>query len=223
MKVGKIVFNNENRPSDLYHMKYEKDKVWAKNTWMGVPCWKLPMDAFVVQELIVKTLPEFIIETGTGRGGSAAFYASVCELLGQGNVITVDIENKADDSLYKYIWSDRIKSLIGNSVDEEIYNTICEMIGDRKKCMVILDSWHTTEHVYKEMCMYSNLVPVGGYMIVEDSHVNGNPVPWKWNDRGPMGAIKRWMEEHGDEWEIDKECEKHVMTFNPNGYLRRIK
>lgn len=209
------------RVSDLYHMWYEKNKVWSNTTWMGVPCWKLPMDAFVVQELIVNTLPEFIIETGTGHGGSAAFYASVCELLGQGNVITVDIEDKAHPDLFKYIWSDRITDLIGNSVDKHIFKTISEKIGSRRKCMVILDSWHTEEHVYKEMEMYSQFVPVGGYMIVEDSHVNGNPVPWKWNDKGPMGAIEKWMDKYGYEWEIDKECERHAMTFNPNGFLRR--
>jgi cephalosporin hydroxylase len=215
--------DNYIRVSDPYHKIYEKHKLWSKNTWMGVPCWKLPMDAFVIQELIVKTLPEFIIETGTGRGGSASFYASICELLGQGNVITVDIEDKAHPDMFKYIWGDRINTLIGDSTDKHIFKTIYEQIGGREKCMVILDSWHTEEHVYKEMCMYSDLVPVGGYMIVEDSHVDGNPVKWKWNDRGPMGAIDRWMEENFYAWEIDTECEKHEMTFNPNGYLKRVK
>lgn len=209
------------RVSDLYHIWYEKNKVWSNTTWMGVPCWKLPMDAFVVQELIVNTLPEFIIELGTGKGGSASFYASIFELLGQGNVITVDIEDKTHPDLFKYIWGDRITTLIGDSVDKHIFNEIKEKIGYRRNCMVILDSWHTEKHVYKEMEIYSDLVPVGGYMIVEDSHVDGNPVPWKWNDRGPMGAIEKWMDKYGYEWEIDKECEKHDMSFNPNGFLRR--
>ena len=209
------------RVSDLYHMWYEKNKIWEGNTWIGIPCWKLPIDAFVVQEIIEKTMPEFIIETGTGHGGSASFYASVFELLGQGHVITVDIEDRHDPNLFKYIWGDRITLMTGNSIDPNIFSEIKEKIGDRRKCMVILDSWHTMDHVYKEMEMYSQLVPKGGYMIVEDSHVNGNPVPWKWNDKGPMGAIEKWIEKYGYDWEIDKECEKHGMTFNPNGFLRR--
>ena len=55
--------------SDEYHIQYEKERIWEKNKWMGIPCWKLPMDAFVIQELILKTRPEFIIETGAGHGG----------------------------------------------------------------------------------------------------------------------------------------------------------
>ncbi len=86
------------RAIDEYHILYEKSKIWDKNSWFGVPCWKLPFDAFVIQELIVRLRPEFIIETGTGCGGSAMFYASICELLGEGKVITVDIESKVDHS-----------------------------------------------------------------------------------------------------------------------------
>jgi cephalosporin hydroxylase len=58
---------------DDFHKLYERNRIWEKNTWLGIPCWKLPMDAFVIQELIVKTRPDYIIETGTGHGGSAMF------------------------------------------------------------------------------------------------------------------------------------------------------
>jgi cephalosporin hydroxylase len=46
----------------------------------------------------------------------------------------------------------------------------------------VIDSWHSMEHVYKEMLVYSELVKSGGYMIVEDSHAAGNPVPWEHDD-----------------------------------------
>ncbi len=211
------------RAIDEYHILYEKSKIWDKNSWFGVPCWKLPFDAFVIQELIVRLRPEFIIETGTGCGGSAMFYASICELLGEGKVITVDIENKVDHSkINEYEWSDRITFLHGGSTNDLIVKQIYEITGKAgdHRCMVMLDSWHTKDHVYREMLLYSPLVPVDGYMIVEDSHANGNPVPWKWDDEGPMGAINKWIKTY-EEWEADYECEKHLMTFNPKGYLRR--
>lgn len=209
-----------------YHIQYEKDRIWEGNTWMGVSCWKLPMDAFVIQELIVKLRPEFIIETGTGMGGSAMFYASICELLGEGRVITIDIEDRrSNNELWKnrphVVYEDRIKFIIGSSLDSIIVQDVNETVGCQSKCMVILDSWHSKEHVYREMLMYEKFVKEGGYMIVEDSHVNGNPVPWKYEDEGPMGAINQWINSYGDKWEIDKNCEKHLMTFNPNGYLFR--
>ena len=217
---------------DEYHILYEKAKIWEETTWFGIPMWKLPSDAIVLQELIYRLRPEVIIETGTGCGGSAMFYASICELMGQGNVITCDIEIKADyDKINLHHWADRIKFVSGGSTNALTYNEIIEVAdewADKEEheqldAMVILDSWHTHEHVYDEMCLYSTLVDVGGYMVVEDSHANGNPVPWKWDDEGPMGAINQWMREHRDEWEVDWKCEKHLMTFNPKGYLRRIK
>ncbi len=209
---------------DEYHKHYEGARIWEKNLWFEIPMWKLPFDAFVIQELIVRVRPQFIIELGTGCGGSAMFYASICELLGYGNVITCDIELKYDiDKINKYHWSDRIIRVHGSSNNRLVINRIYEITGKAgdSRCMVILDSWHTKEHVYKEMLNYSPLVSVDSYMIVEDTHVNGNPVPWEYDDEGPMGAINKWLKMH-DGWEVDYSCEKHLMTFNPKGYLRRV-
>jgi len=204
---------------DEYHKLYEQARIWEKNTWLGVQFFKLPFDAFVIQELIVKIRPEYIIETGTAKGGSALFYASICELIGEGNVITVDINLQYDSNeIGKYEFADRIKFIHGGSTNSLTYDEVYG-IARGKRNMVILDSWHTKEHVLNEMAMYSKLVPKGSYMIVEDTHANGHPVPWKWGD-GPYEAVEEWLSVHGSEWEIDWECEKHLMTFNPMGYLR---
>jgi cephalosporin hydroxylase len=57
-------------------------------------------------------------------------------------------------------------------------------------------------------------------MIVEDTHVNGHPVPWEYGE-GPYEAVEEWLKINKD-WEVDYECEKHLMSFNPKGYLKRI-
>ena len=46
---------------------------------------------------MVETRPELVIETGTYRGGSAFFLASICDLLGAGEVVSLDIEPVRDD------------------------------------------------------------------------------------------------------------------------------
>jgi cephalosporin hydroxylase len=208
---------------DDYHKMYERNRIWEKNTWLGIPCWKLPMDAFVIQELIVKTRPDWIVETGTGHGGSAMFYASICELIDHGRVVSVDIDSEKFNSTLNG-WGHtkcekRITFFKGDSV--ELAPEIKKFVGENSNCMVLLDSWHSMEHVYKEMLIYSELVKSGGYMIVEDSHAAGNPVPWEHDDLGPMGAITQWLHSYGDKWEADYSCHKHQITFNPRGYLRR--
>ena len=86
--------------------------------------------------------------------------------------------------------------------------------------MVILDSWHTKEHVLKELKLYSRLVSVGSYLIVEDSHMNGHPIKWKWCE-GPYEAIQEFLKTNHS-FRIDKKCENLLITFNPSGFLRRV-
>lgn len=216
---------------DEYHKLYEKVRVWENNSWFGIPMWKLPMDAFVIQQLIVDLRPSWIIETGTGYGGSAMFYASICELLGEGNVVTIDIEEKVGElhkEISQYEWSDRITFLHGSSTNplivEQVWRTTgyddLERFSYSNGAFVLLDSWHEKDHVLKEMDIYSKFVHSGGYMIVEDTHANGHPVPWKYGD-GPYEAVEEWLKENKN-WSPDYSCEKHLMTFNPMGFLRRI-
>lgn len=206
---------------DNFHKLYEEQRIWEKQTWLGVPFWKLPMDALIIQELIFKIKPRYIIETGTGFGGSALFYASIMQLLGYGQVITIDkIEKKFElSNAAQFLFDNRVIKFIGSSLNQRIIRQIYSVARNQKN-MVILDSWHSKEHVLKELELYSNLVPVGSFLIVEDSHVNGHPVQWEWGE-GPYEAIEEFLKKNNT-FVIDKECEKLGITFNPNGFLRRV-
>ena len=207
--------------SDTFHTFYEQHRLWKDTTWMGVPMYKLPFDAFVIQELICKVKPNFIIETGTGEGGSAIFYASLCELFTGGKVITIDINDKFDiDSFEISKIKNRIIKVYGSSTNPLVFEKVKNLVGDGS-ALVVLDSNHRKKHVVDELDLYSQLVNIGSYIIVEDTHVNYHPVPWEWGD-GPMEAVHEFLEIN-DNFVIDSSCEKHMMTFNPRGYLRRVK
>src|SRR5688572_22613034 len=49
--------------------------------WLGLPIIQYPQDIMAVQEIIWKTEPDFIIETGIARGGSLILSASILHLL----------------------------------------------------------------------------------------------------------------------------------------------
>ena len=207
------------RAVDEFHIHYETSRIWEKTKWLGVPCWKLPFDAFVIQEIIWEVQPDYIIETGTGKGGSAVFYATILEILGKGQVLTCDIEDKVDWKKVPKKLRPRVNDFVSDSMT--FFDTV-QGIVKGKKNIVILDSDHSCDYVRLEMSKYSTLVPVGSYMIIEDTHVNGHPVPWKWGE-GPYEAVDDFLKVNGDYWEADYWCEKYIMTFNPKGYLRRIK
>ena len=86
---------------------------------------------------------------------------------------------------------------------------------------MILDSDHSQAHVFQELTIYSPLVTKGSYLIVEDTNVNGHPVCPE-HGPGPMEAIEEFLKKNKD-FVIDGEKEKFLMSFNPRGYLRRMK
>ena len=66
--------------------------------WLGRPIIQLPEDILTMQEIIWRTRPQLIIETGVAHGGSLVFSASMLELLGgAGEVIGVEVDLRADN------------------------------------------------------------------------------------------------------------------------------
>jgi cephalosporin hydroxylase len=195
---------------------YAKERTWKNNTfWLGVPIAKCPLDLWVYQEIISETKPDVIIETGTAYGGSALFLASMCDLLNRGRILTIDVTEQPGRPQHE-----RIQYLSGSSTSDEIISTVKSLIKTEDRVMVILDSDHRAEHVRQELEVYSQLVSVNCYLIVEDTNVNGNPV-MPLHGAGPMEAVEEFTNTQGS-FVLDREREKFFMTFNPKGYLRRI-
>ena len=86
--------------------------------------------------------------------------------------------------------------------------------------MVVLDSDHSAKHVLEELRIYDKYVIPGSFLIVEDGNMNGNPI-LPYSGPGPGEALGQFLKENSD-FEADKSKEKFLMTFNPNGYLRRV-
>lgn len=157
---------------DDFHLLYynSKDQTWMNTYWLGTPVQKLPLDLWVYQEIIHEIKPDIIIETGTADGGSALFLSCICDMVGKGKVVTVDIVSKPRPK------HNRLTYISGSSTSDNIFATVNNHIQPNNKVMVILDSDHSKNHVAKEIALYSGLVSVGSYLIVEDSNINGHPV-----------------------------------------------
>ena len=74
--------------------------------------------------------------------------------------------------------------------------------------------------IVQEFLGLAPLVPVGSYVVVENTIVNGHPV-WPGYGPGPTEAVRRILALDG-EFVQDTSWEKHGLTFNPGGFLRRI-
>lgn len=200
----------------LYYYSYISGGTWANTFWCGIPTQKCPLDLWAYQEIIFEVRPDAIIECGTASGGSALFLASMCDLVGNGEVITIDIEDNEGRPKHK-----RIEYLLGSSTSKEIVEKVRNLIKDGDKVMVILDSDHHKEHVLNELRIYSHFVTKGSYLIVEDTNLNGHPVFQDFGP-GPMEAVEEFLKENKD-FVIDRSKEKFYLTFSPKGYLQKVK
>jgi cephalosporin hydroxylase len=187
-----------------------------QQTWMGRVIWKNPLDCWVYQEILYETKPEVIVEIGVAHGGHALYLAHLLDLLGtrRGQVIGIDI----DLSRAAGLRHPRVRLIEGNCVDSKTVEQV-QRACRKRKTMVIADCDHSKSHVLHELAIYSSLVSVGCYYIVEDGicDVMGwDPVP------GPRAACEEFLEENkhftNDAWLR----EKYLITYNFGGYLRRI-
>ena len=193
---------------------YQGNDPWFHAEWQGVHCLKAPTDLWVYQELIYELRPDFIIETGTYKGGSAKYMASVCELMDHGKVITIDISpcEMEDPRVIKIVDE-------AGSTAPHVVQKVKEIVGDGK-CLLMLDSTHRKQHVLDELAAYTPLVPVGWYTVVEDTSLGGNPILSSWGD-GPMDSVKEFTKDGS--WEVDRSKEKFLLTMHPKGFIKRIR
>ena len=215
----------------IYNLdQYDYSYLW---TWMGIPIIQLPADIMATQEVIWKTKPDIIIETGVARGGSVLFMASILEMMGNGQVIGVDIDIRKHnrESIESHPMSKRVTLIEGGSVDESILKQVRANIPDGARVMVVLDSDHSRDHVLEECRAYGPMVTKDCYMVVADTLVghldekeapqNRSQVWFKGND--PLTALQDYMLE-SDRFEIDLEINgKLVLSSSPGGYAHCIK
>jgi cephalosporin hydroxylase len=201
---------------DLYHRRWLRQGADTINlNWFGYETVKCPLDLSIYHDLLVKTRPDVVIETGTWFGGSALYLAMVLEQIGHGKVIIIDVEPKGNRPEH-----DRIRYVTGSSTDPAIIAEVTKQVAG-SRAMVILDSDHRASFVHDERMAYSPLVQLGDYIIVEDTDVNGHPT-WPNFGPGPMQAVEKFLAGN-DEFVVDRRCEDFLMTLNPAGYFRRCK
>jgi cephalosporin hydroxylase len=206
---------------DYHRLAYDMER-HAQIRWMGHEVWKTGSDLLVYAELVHELRPAVIVETGTFRGGSALFFAHLCDLLGHGRVVSIDIKDWGVDVRGQPVPSHRRITYLrhpGGSLDPGTLTQVANLIDGDAPVMVVLDSDHTADHVYAEMEAYSGFVTSGSYLVVEDTNLGGRPVLPGWGP-GPAEAVDKFLPDH-PEFNVDRYRERLLVTSNPGGWLRR--
>jgi len=206
---------------EQFHKIFYDSNVWQSTRWLGILTQQNPNDVWIHQEIITEVKPDFIVEAGTLNGGSAALWATILQQVNpEGRVITIDIADNAGEARKLPIVQQKVDFLIGSSTDPAIVDQVTKRVQGRK-VLVILDSDHSKDQVLAEMKAYAPLVPVGSYLIVQDTNINGHPVLESFGP-GPWEAVEEFLSTN-DQFKPDPECERLLFTMHPYGYLKRIK
>jgi len=204
-------------------------------TWAGQPLLQLPEDVVRLQEVVFDLKPEVIIETGVCGGGSLLFHATLCEAMGKGRVIGIDIQipESIRAGVKAHRLAHRITMIEADSSAPSTVAQVSELVGHSCPVMVILDSDHSRAHVTKELEAYAPLVTPGSCIVAEDGIMRdltdvpgGDP---SWDRDNPATAAREFLAAHS-EFELREPAWKHNrgelrrnVTYWPDAWLWRTR
>ncbi len=180
-------------------------RIWTTLTNRhGQRILKYPTDLYVYEEIIRRTQPDVIVETGSFEGGSAGWFAQFA------GVVSVDIRRPS-------VSIPGVEFLEGDSV--QMAGEVARLVGDQRT-LVTLDSDHNAAHVLAELEAYAPIAT--DYLVVEDTAVDVYGIEVDdYPGGGPGAAVQTWLAEH-EEWQPDLQCDRFLLGMNPGGWLRKI-
>ena len=195
--------------------RYQREIVFERVQYRGVPAWKNALDLWIYQEIIWEAGVEVVIEIGARHGGTTLWLSDLLRVFRgeSATVICIDLERPSLQL------PANVHFICGDSIAPE---TVAEArsVYRSRKTLVIADGNHAAHHVLEEMRLYSPLVSEGSYFIAEDGIVDA--MEWKEYVPGPMVAAQRFASETS-EFVIDRSREKFLLTYAPGGFLKRVR
>jgi cephalosporin hydroxylase len=187
--------------------------------YRGVNCVKNPFDLALYMQLLSDVRPGTIVEVGSYNGGSALWFAAQTRGLGLSTQIySIDIQPVGDD-----VRDANVTFLSGDihRLDDSALPQILRNAA--RPLFVVEDGPHTFDGCLAALRFFDPYLKQGEYIVIEDGILKDlNFFKLK---NGPNRAIRTFLSQRGRSYEIDRSyCDffGHNVTWNTNGYLRRI-
>ena len=143
-----------------------------------------------------------------------------------GRVISIDLQvhPEARKNIAASAFARSIYLIEGDSKSESVHRELRRLLGGEKNILVCLDSDHSYAHTLAELRLFSQYVPVGGYLVLFDTICreladtpNGDA---SWTYDSPMTALEEFLAENPS-FASDPDWGKFLVTFAPKGFLVR--
>jgi len=189
-----------------------------KYEYRGVKCVKNPFDLALYSLLIGRVQPGTIVEIGSGKGGSALWFADQMRAHGrQPHVVSADIQPVVG------VDADGVRFLAGD-INNLSASELPAILADcPRPILIVEDGPHTFEGCLNALRFFDGYLQSGEFVIIEDGILRD--LGLKSLDNGPNRAIAEFMGANADRYVVDRTyCDffGHNVTWNTNGYLRRL-
>lgn len=187
--------------------------------YRGARCLKNPIDMAILMRLLWDVKPRTIIEVGSFEGGSALWMRDLMRSYGVAcEVHSVDPNPVQTawplDSLFFHRGSGRdLSATFSNQFMSELPHPL----------FMIEDADHFPETTAAVLAFFDRWSRPGEYIVVEDTEAE-KFYPGHYRG-GPAAAIKEFFKPSSRRaYEVDSRyCEMFGLTFNPGGYIRRVR
>jgi cephalosporin hydroxylase len=184
--------------------------------YRGVSAVRCPFDYVIYQMIIHELKPDLVIEIGTNKGGGALYIADLMDLMGHGEVHTIDIVSDHEKVVEEH---PRIKMFFNGCANYDLH-----LAAPFKNIIVIDDSSHTYENTLSALNKFGPIITMNSYFIVEDGIIEELGLEKDFGG-GPLRAIEEFLADNSN-FVIDRKWTDFFgrnATFNVNGYLKRIR
>ena len=204
-----------------------------RDSYVGVPLWKLAEDLRTYEHLLWLARPDAVIEIGASGGGSALWFRDRLRTLAaygaaaaEPRVISIDLDVSGAGERLAAVdpdFADTIALVAGDVTDPELPERVRDLLPPGAGCLVIEDSAHLYETTAAALRGFSSFVPPGGFFVVEDGCVDVEEMRLPGWPRGVLPAIRDWLgTEDGSRFRVRRDLELYGMSSNPGGYLQRV-
>ena len=195
--------------------RYQRDVVLRQVQYRGVPSWKNVLDLWVYQDIIWECEIDVVIEIGVRCGGTTLWLSDTLRNLRgpDARVIAIDVTAPEIEL------PGNVELLVGDSLSPDVVREAARL-SEGRRVLVLADGNHAADHVFQEMQQYGPLVAVGSYFVAEDGIVD--VMGWSDYTPGPLVAAQRFVVSN-DQFEIDRSREKFLLTYCPEGFVRRVR
>ena len=218
---------------DLY---LERLRIHMNDSYRGIRMRKFPEDLRVLEELLWELDIDVVLEIGLGMGGSALWFRDRLRTLAEYGRIAqpfvVSVDRNIADAHAKLLqidpnYASTIKLVEADIRSPSVREAVCRHIPTSARVLVIDDSAHRYDTSLATLQTFADLVPIGGYVLIEDGHrdIEGMlPPEIPGEARGVIQAIADWLADGGSGCFVQqRNQERYVMTSNPGGWLQRIR